>query len=88
MYRTDKGKNRTVEYTKAVNFRDVNLDLKFKASAFESVDERIYKVSNVVMEVPNSNLLFKVDLERLSDPDSTESDEDTCYRLDAFDVNS
>ena len=40
------------------------------------------------MEVPNSNLLFKVDLQRLSDPDSTQSDEDTYYKLDAFDANS
>ena len=40
------------------------------------------------MEVPDSSLLLKVDLQRLPDPDSTQSDEDTCYKLDAFDVNS
>ena len=60
-YQTHRGSKRRVEYIRPVNIEDLSQDIKIRVNVMES-DDRIHKLSDVIVDCPIRNILFSVEL--------------------------
>ena len=77
-YQTTSGRKRKIDYVRPVNIKTIDADVLFRVNVLQKA-ENIYKLTDEIVEVPLSNVLFAVE---------SYKDGDGNYVLNAVDVMS